>query len=124
MLTFIEGYSVKDMTSEEKPLDLESQEAITSGLENLLFMNDLELEDGQANISLEPSPVPSDKSEESPETSLAKLKDEFHGCRYSVVLLPKRHADGTQRLVIEPILLKNVGCSRQTLNSVTCNRPF
>lgn len=102
MLTFIEGYSVKDMPSEEKPLDLGSQEAITSGLENLRFMNDLEPADGPANISLQPSPALFDKSEESPETSLAQLKDEFHGCRYSVVLLPKRHADGTQRLVIEP----------------------
>ena len=99
------------MTSEEKPL--ESQEAATSGLENLHFMTDLELDDEQANISLEPSPTLSDKGEDSPdtagpETSLAQLKDEFHGCRYSVVLLPKRHADGTQRLVIKPILQKDI----------------
>ena len=46
---------------------------------------------------LEPSPALSEKAEENPETGLANLKDEFNGCRYSVALLPKRHADGTQR---------------------------
>ena len=46
---------------------------------------------------LEPSPALSDKAEENPETGLANLKDEFNGSRYSVALLPKRHADGTQR---------------------------
>ena len=59
-----------------------------SGLQNLHFVNDSQLE---------PSPALSDKAEENPETGLASLKDEFNGCRYSVALLPKRHADGTQR---------------------------
>ena len=78
VLTNIEDRPVKDRTAEEKPLD--RQEEATSGLENL-----------------EPSPAPSDKDEERPETGLAQLKDEFHGRRYSVVLLPKRPGDGTQR---------------------------
>ena len=60
----------------------------TSDLQNLHSMND---------SRLEPSPALSDEAEENPETGLANLKDEFNGCRYSVALLPKRHADGTQR---------------------------
>ena len=60
----------------------------TSDLQNLHSMND---------SRLEPSPAVSDKAEENPETGLANLKDEFNGSRYSVALLPKRHAGGTQR---------------------------
>ena len=68
--------------SSERPMEA------ASGLQNLHFVNDSQLE---------PSPTLSDKAEENPETGLASLKDEFNGCRYSVALLPKQHADGTQR---------------------------
>ena len=66
-------------------------------------MDELEL-DGQISItegvSQQLSPPLSDQTEESTETSLAKLKDEFLGQNYSLVLLPKKHGEGTQRLVL------------------------
>ena len=65
-------------------------------------MDELEL-DGQISItegvSQQPSPPLSDQTEESTETGLAKLKDEFLGQNYSLVLLPKKHGEGAQRLV-------------------------
>lgn len=104
MLTYTEDHPVKDRASEEKPPQIPKHEAVTSGLQNLLFINDLEL-NGQISsgegVSLELSPALSDTTEESPETGLSQLKDEYHGHRYSVVVLPKQHADGTQRLVVD-----------------------
>ena len=74
---------------------------MTTGLENLHFMNDLELCE-ETTVSPEPKVALSDEKEENPETAvpengLVLLKDEFLGCRYSIVLLPKRRADETQR---------------------------
>ena len=46
---------------------------------------------------MELSPSPSDGTEERTEAGLEQLKDEFLGQKYSVVLLPKKHGDGTQR---------------------------
>ena len=86
MLTYIENRPIEDTLSAEK--SSERPREATSGLQNLHFMNDSQLE---------PSPALSGKAEENSETGLAILKDEFNGCRYSVALLPKRHADGTQR---------------------------
>ena len=107
MLTYIEDRPVMDRTSEEKPLEIEKQKVVTSGLENLLFMDDLEQDvqiSSAEGISMEPSPAVTEKTEESPVTGLAQLKDEFLGHRYSVALLPKQHADGTQRLVFVSII--------------------
>ena len=86
VLTYIENRLIEDTTSAEK--SSERPREATSGLQNLHSMND---------SRLEPSPALLDKAEENPETGLANLKDEYNGCRYSVALLPKRHADGTQR---------------------------
>ena len=83
MLTYIENRQIEDTMSAEK--SSERPREATSDLQNLHSMNDSRL------------PALSDKAEENPETGLANLKDEFSGCRYSVALLPKRHADGTQR---------------------------
>lgn len=99
VLTYIEGHTVKNKIPQENPLD--GQEAVTTGLENLHFLNDLELYE-ETTVSPEPNIALSDKKEEAPETAvpengLVLLKDEFLGCRYSIVLLPKRHADETQR---------------------------
>ncbi|CAH3148243.1 unnamed protein product [Porites evermanni] len=81
----------------------------TSGLQNLHSMNDSQLE---------PSPALSNKAEENPETGLANLKDEYNGCRYSVALLPKRHADGTQRWAVKQEDFLNMG---QWKNSTISN---
>lgn len=76
---------------------------MSHGLENLNFMDESGL-DGQISItegfSQQPSPPLSDRTEESTEIGLAKLKDEFLGQKYSLVLLPKKHGEGTQRLVM------------------------
>lgn len=76
---------------------------MSRGLENLNFMDELEL-DGQMSItegvSQQPTPSLSDQTEENTETGLAKLKDEFLGQNYSLVLLPKKHGEGAQRLVL------------------------
>ena len=105
MLTYVGDHDVKDISSDEKPPQPITQEQETVlGLANLNFMDELGLSDQISlteGASLEPSPSPSDEAEESTETGLAQLKDEFLGQRYSVVLLPKKHGDGTQRLVID-----------------------
>ena len=104
MLTYTGDHEVKEISSVEKPSNTSIQEQETSsGLENLNFMDDFGLSD-QISVaegaSLEPSPSPSDGTEERTETGLTQLKDEFLGQKYSVALLPKKHGDGTQRLVI------------------------
>ena len=66
-------------------------------------MDELEL-DGQISITegvgQQPSPSLSDQTEESTESGLAKLKDQFLGQNYSLVLLPKKHGEGAQRFVL------------------------
>ena len=103
VLTFAGDHDIKDVVADEKPPQSNSpEEEVSSGLENLNFMDELEL-DGQISItegvSQQPSPPLSDQAEESTETGIAKLKDEFLGQNCSLVLLPKRHGEGTQRLV-------------------------
>lgn len=103
VLTYSGDHDIKDVVSDEKPPQSNSpEEEVSHGLENLNFMDELEL-DGQISItegvSQQPSPPLSDQAEDSTETGLAKLKDEFLGQNYSLVLLPKRHGEGTQRLV-------------------------
>lgn len=103
VLTYVEGHTVTHNQSKPTELSIENQEAAPSGLENLHLMNDSGLNE-QIVGSLDPSAALPDRTEESPEsasmeTGLAQLKDEFQGCRYSVVLLPKRQGDATQRLV-------------------------
>lgn len=104
VLTYVGDHDVEDFTSEEKPpQSISPEKQVSHGLENLNFMDELGL-DGQISItegfSQQPSPPLSDRTEESTETGLAKLKDEFLGQKYSLVLLPKKHGEGTQRLVI------------------------
>lgn len=122
VLTYIEGHTVKPKMSNAVETPIEKQEAVLSGLENLHFMNELGL-NGQTVLSLDPSAALSEKNEESPElanpeTSLAQLKEEFQGCRYSVLLLPKRHADATQRWALKQEDLRNMG---QWKNSTIAN---
>ena len=102
-MTYVEGHAVTHSSSKPTELSIENQEAAPSGLENLHLMNDSGLNE-QIVGSLDPSAVLPERTEESPEsasmeTSLAQLKDEYQSCRYSVVLLPKRQGDATQRLV-------------------------
>lgn len=104
VLTYVGDHDVEDFTSEEKPpQSISPEKQVSHGLENLNFMDELGL-DGQISItegfSQQPSPPLSDRTEESTETGLAKLKDEFLGQKYSLVLLPKKHGEGTQRLVM------------------------
>lgn len=108
VLTYAGDHDIKDVVSDEKPtLSNSPEKEVSSGLENLNFMDELEL-DGQISItegvSQQPSPPLSDQAEESTETGLAKLKDEFLGQNYSLVLLPKKHGEGTQRLVGDHIV--------------------
>lgn len=101
MLTCIGDHEVKEISSDEKPSNtsLIEQES-SSGLRNLNFMDEarfgeqISITEG-ANMELSPSP--SDGTEERTEAGLEQLKDEFLGQKYSVVLLPKKHGDGTQR---------------------------
>ncbi len=101
MLTYVGDHDVTDITSDEKPSQSTSPEKdISHGLENLHFMDEPELSDQiSGGVGLQPSSSPSDKTEESTETGLALLKDEFLGQKYSLVLLPKKHGEGAQRLV-------------------------
>ena len=103
VMTYIEGHAVTRNPSKPTEPSIENQEAAPSGLENLHLMSDSGLNE-QIVASPDPSPALPDREEENPEsvnleTSLAQLKDEYQGCRYSVVLLPKRQGDATQRLV-------------------------
>ena len=103
VMTYVEGHAVAHNPSKPTELSIENQEAAPSGLENLHLMNDSGLNE-QIVGSLDSSAALPDRTEESPEsasmeTSLTQLKDEYQGCRYSVVLLPKRQGDATQRLV-------------------------
>ena len=103
VMTYVEGHAVTHNPSKPTEPSIGNQEATPSGLENLHLMNDSGLNE-QIVGSLDPSAALPDRKEESPEsvnleTSLAQLKDEFQGCRYFVVLLPKRQGDATQRLV-------------------------
>ena len=103
MLTYIGDHDVEDLASDEKPPQFISPEKeVSLGLENLHFTDELGFGDQllPESASLQPSPSPPDKAEESTETGLAHLKDEFLGQKYSLVLLPKRHGESTQRLVV------------------------
>lgn len=101
MLTYIGDHEVKEISSDEKPsnISLIEQES-SSGLRNLNFMDEVRFGE-QISITeganMELSPSPSDGTEENTEAGLGQLKDEFLGQKYSVVLLPKKHGDGTQR---------------------------
>lgn len=104
VLTYVGDHDIEDITANETPSQSNSpEEQVSRGLENLNFMDELEL-DGQMSItegvSQQPTPSLSDQTEESTETGLAKLKDEFLGQNYSLVLLPKKHGEGAQRLVL------------------------
>lgn len=104
VLTYVGDHDVKDITADEKsPQTISTEKQESLGLENLNFMDELEL-DGQISITegvgQQPSPSLSDQTEESTDTGLAKLKDEFLGQNYSLVLLPKKHGEGAQRLVL------------------------
>lgn len=104
VLTYVGDHDVEDITADEKsPQTISPEKQESHGLENLNFMDELEL-DGPMSItegfSQQPSPSLSDQTEESTETGLAKLKDEFLGQNYSLVLLPKKQGEGTQRLVL------------------------
>lgn len=102
VLTYVGDHDVTDITSDEKPSQSISPEnEVSHGLENLHFMDEPELSDQLSEgVGLQPSPSLSDKTEESTETGLALLKDEFLGRKYSLVLLPKKHGEGAQRLVM------------------------
>ena len=103
VLSYVGDHDIEDVTADETPPQSNSPEEQESrGLENLNFMDELEL-DGQLSftegVSQQPSPSVSHQSVESTETGLAKLKDEFLGQNYSLVILPKKHGEGAQRLV-------------------------
>nr|XP_058965970.1 doublecortin domain-containing protein 1-like [Pocillopora verrucosa] len=113
VLTYIGDHEVKEISSDERPSNtsLIEQES-SSGLRNLNFMDEarfgeqISITEG-ANMELSPSP--SDGTEERTEAGLEQLKDEFLGQKYSVVLLPKKHGDGTQRWAIKQEDLSNIG---------------
>jgi len=113
VLTYVGDHDIEDITANETPSQSNSpEEQVSRGLENLNFMDELEL-DGQMSItegvSQQPTPSLSDQTEESTETGLAKLKDEFLGQNYSLVLLPKKQGEGTQRWAVKQEDLKNIG---------------
>ena len=104
VLTYVGDHDVEDITvDEESPETIPPEKQESLGLENLHFMDELEL-DGQITITegvgQQPSPSLSDQTEESTDSGLAKLKDEFLGQNYSLVLLPKKHGEGAQRFVL------------------------
>ena len=105
VLTYIGDHDIEDVTTDEKsPQTITPEKQESLGLENLNFMDELELDGPLMSITegvgQQPSPSLSDQTEESTDTGLAKLKDEFLGQNYSLVLLPKKHGEGAQRLVL------------------------
>ena len=114
MLTYIGDHDVTDAASDEKPTQSPSPEKeVSHGLENLHFMDEPELSDQiSEGVGLQPSPSLSDKTEESAETGLVQLKDEFLGQKYSLVLLPKKYGEGTQRLVMKSCLCFSLRSAR------------
>ncbi|XP_020620493.1 uncharacterized protein LOC110058236 [Orbicella faveolata] len=113
VLTYVGDHDVEDITADEKsPQTISPEKQESHGLENLNFMDELELDGPMSiteGISQQPSPSLSDQTEESTETGLAKLKDEFLGQNYSLVLLPKKQGEGTQRWAVKQEDLKNIG---------------